>query len=32
MGGGTFGVDGAAHFYFTKSARAVNLPESAMPA
>ena len=30
MGGGTFGVDGAAHFYFNKSARDVNLPESAM--
>ena len=25
MGGGTFGVDGAAHFYFNKSARDVNL-------
>ena len=30
MGGGTFGVDGAAHFYFSKSARDVNLAESAM--
>src|SRR4249920_1741766 len=30
MGGGTFGVDGAAHFYFNKSARDVNLSESAM--
>src|SRR5256885_10088131 len=30
MGGGTFGVDGAAHFYFNKSARDVNLQESAM--
>ena len=30
MGGGTFGVDGAAHFYFNKSARDVNLAESAM--
>ena len=27
MGGGTFGVDGAAHFYFNKSARDVNLQE-----
>ena len=27
MGGGTFGVDGAAHFYFNKSARDVNLAE-----
>ena len=30
MGGGTFGVDGAAHFYFNKSARDVNLQEAAM--
>src|ERR1700712_4459116 len=30
MGGGTFGVDGAAHFYFNKPARDVNLAESAM--
>src|SRR4030081_1691789 len=30
MGGGTFGVDGAAHFYFNKSARDVSLAESAM--
>jgi penicillin-binding protein 1A len=30
LGGGTFGVDGAAHFYFNKSARDVNLAESAM--
>src|SRR4249920_350936 len=30
LGGGTFGVDGAAHFYFNKSARDVNLSESAM--
>ena len=30
MGGGTFGVDGAAHFYFNKSARDVTLAESAM--
>jgi penicillin-binding protein 1A len=30
MGGGTFGVDGAAHFYFNKSARDVNLSEAAM--
>ncbi|TAK49731.1 MAG: PBP1A family penicillin-binding protein [Xanthobacteraceae bacterium] len=30
MGGGTFGVDGAAQFYFNKSAREVNLAESAM--
>src|ERR1044071_6499850 len=30
MGGGTFGVDGAAHFYFNKSASDVNLSESAM--
>jgi penicillin-binding protein 1A len=30
MGGGTFGVDGAAHFYFNKSARDVNLAEAAM--
>ena len=30
MGGGTFGVDGAAHFYFNKSARDVTLSESAM--
>jgi len=30
MGGGTFGVEGAAHFYFNKSARDVNLAEAAM--
>jgi penicillin-binding protein 1A len=30
MGGGTFGVDGAAHFYFNKSARDVTLAEAAM--
>jgi len=30
MGGGTFGVDGAARFYFNKSAREVNLAEAAM--
>jgi penicillin-binding protein 1A len=30
MGGGTFGVDGAAHFYFNKSVRELNLAESAM--
>src|SRR6202171_4864814 len=30
LGGGTFGVDGAAHFYFNKSARDVNLAEAAM--
>jgi len=30
MGGGTFGVDGASHFYFNKSARDVNLAEAAM--
>ena len=30
MGGGTFGVDGAAHFYFNKSVRDVTLPEAAM--
>ncbi len=30
MGGGTFGVDAAAHFYFNKSARDVNLAEAAM--
>src|SRR5262249_53433022 len=30
MGGGTFGVDGAAHFYFNKSVRDVNLSEAAM--
>src|ERR1700722_17900415 len=30
MGGGAFGVDGAAHFYFNKSARDVNLAEAAM--
>src|SRR5438876_883830 len=30
MGGGTFGVDGAAHFYFNKSARDVSLAEAAM--
>ena len=28
MGGGTFGVDGAAHFYFNKSVRDVNLAGS----
>ena len=30
MGGGTFGVDAAAQYYFGKSARDVNLSESAM--
>src|SRR5437763_567183 len=30
IGGGTFGVDAAAQFYFGKSARDVNLPEAAM--
>jgi penicillin-binding protein 1A len=30
MGGGTFGVDGAAHFYFNKSVRDVTLAEAAM--
>ena len=30
MGGGTFGADGAAHFYFNKSVRDVNLAEAAM--
>src|SRR5690242_13527167 len=30
MGGGTFGVDAAAQFYFGKSARDVNLSEAAM--
>ena len=30
MGGGTFGVDGAAHFYFNKSVRDITLPEAAM--
>lgn len=30
MGGGTFGVGGAAHFYFNKSVRELNLAESAM--
>jgi penicillin-binding protein 1A len=30
MGGGTYGVDAAAHFYFNKSARDVTLSESAM--
>jgi penicillin-binding protein 1A len=30
MGGGTYGVDAAAQFYFNKSARDVNLSESAM--
>ena len=30
MGGGTFGVDAAAQYYFNKSARDVNLAESAM--
>src|SRR5246127_5172876 len=30
LGGGTFGVDGAAHFYFNKSARDANLAEAAM--
>jgi len=30
MGGGAFGVDGAAQYYFNKSARDVNLAEGAM--
>ena len=30
MGGGTFGVDAAAQYYFNKSAKDVNLAESAM--
>ena len=30
LGGGTFGVDGAAQYYFNKSAREINLSESAM--
>src|SRR5262245_39386434 len=30
MGGGTFGVNAAAHYYFGKSARDVNLAEAAM--
>ncbi len=30
MGGGTFGVDAAAQYYFGKSARDVNMPEAAM--
>jgi penicillin-binding protein 1A len=30
LGGGTFGVDAAAQYYFNKSAREVNLAESAM--
>jgi len=30
MGGGAFGVDAAAKYYFNKSARDVDLPESAM--
>jgi penicillin-binding protein 1A len=30
LGGGAFGVDAAAQFYFNKSARDVNLPEAAM--
>jgi len=30
MGGGAFGVDAAAQYYFNKSARDVDLPESAM--
>jgi len=30
MGGGTYGVDAAAHYYFGKSARDVNLAEAAM--
>lgn len=30
MGGGTFGADGAAHFYFNKSVRDINLAEAAM--
>ena len=32
LGGGTFGVDAAAQFYFNKSARDVNLAEAAMRA
>src|SRR5438094_2270865 len=32
LGGGTFGVDAAAQYYFNKSARDVNLAEAAMPA
>ena len=30
LGGGTFGVDAAAHYYFNKSAREVSLAEAAM--
>ncbi len=30
LGGGTFGVDAAAHYYFDKSVRDVNLAEAAM--
>src|SRR5436305_14249938 len=30
MGGGAFGVDAAAQYYFNKSAREVNLAEAAM--
>lgn len=30
LGGGTFGVDGASQYYFSKSAREVNLSEAAM--
>lgn len=30
LGGGTFGADGAAHFYFNKSVRDINLAEAAM--
>ena len=30
MGGGAFGVDAAAQYYFNKSARDVNLSEAAM--
>ena len=30
LGGGSYGVDAAAHFYFNKSARDVNLAEAAM--
>ncbi len=30
LGGGTYGVDAAAHYYFNKSARDVNLAEAAM--
>jgi penicillin-binding protein 1A len=30
LGGGTFGVDGAAHYYFNKSVRDVTLAEAAM--